>query len=659
MEETVEPVRDPGLEGSAVADDAEPPARTGTSWSAVAAFALGALPVSLLATENGGYGAIVRGDVGVLAWFAVLCGAAAGVLPRRAIPRRALVAAGLLIAHGAWTAAGIPGSESAERAVAELGRVATLSGILVLALSLQTRSGAMPALAGMATSIVGVAAVALAYRVHPAWFSASTELILPGARGRLSFPLGYWNGLAALMAIGFPLGLAIACTARHATVRAGAAAVLPVLVLVVGLTLSRGGFVLLAVAAVLSVALGPRRIGAAVLAVAGGALGSLLIAAAYARSDLVDGARTALANDQGATLIPLILVAAAVAAGVRIGLDRTEDSLTRLVARPPRAAYAAGAAALLVLAIAAGAAFDVPGSLRDRWSQFRTPDIPLSQKDRPSRLSSGSGTGRYQFWQAAIKAGNRTPLTGIGAGAFELWWARTAPVSVFARDAHSLYLESYAELGVPGLLLIVAFLVAVLWSGGRRALRGPPDVQATAAAATTGVAVFAVAAGIDWAWELTILPASALVLAALALGPGSRLMRRPVGARAAWAAIAVIGLATVALPLLESAALRQSQARAAAGDLSGAIALAATASDLEPDAAGPKLERALLLEQSGDLPGASTAAAQAAKAEPTNWRIWVIRARIAAQRGRAAQALDFYRVARSLGGSTPAINPPG
>lgn len=659
MEETVEPVRDLGPERFEVAGDADPSAGAGKPWPSVAAFALGALPVSLLATENGGYGAIVRGDVGVLAWFAVFVGAAAGVLPRRAIPRHALVAAGLLIAYGAWTAIGIPGSESAERAVAELGRIATLSGILVLALTLQTRSGAMPALAGMAASIVGVAVVALAYRVQPAWFSASTELILPGARGRLSFPLGYWNGLAALMALGLPLVLAVACSARHAVARASAAAALPVLVVVVGLTLSRGGFLLLAMAAVLSVALGPRRLGAAVLAVSGGALGGILIAAAYSRGDLVDGARTTLASHQGATLIPLILLAIAAAAGVRVALDRTEASLTRLVARPPQAAYAAGAAVLLVLAIGAGAAFDVPGSLRDRWSQFRTPDIPLSQKDRPSRLASGSGTGRYQFWQAAIKAGNRAPLTGIGAGAYELWWARTAPVYVFARDAHSLYLESYAELGVPGLLLVVAFFVTVLWSGGRRALRGPPGVRTTAAATTAGVAVFAVAAGIDWAWELTILPAAALVLAALALGPGTRLTRRPATARAAWAAIAVIGLAAVALPLLEAAALRQSRARAAAGDLAGALASAATASDLEPDAAGPKVQRALLLEQSSDLVGAAAASAQATKAEPTNWRIWVIRARIAAQRGRAPEALDFYRVARSLAGSTPTINPPG
>ncbi|MFN8133579.1 MAG: hypothetical protein U0R70_18710 [Solirubrobacteraceae bacterium] len=406
MEETAEP------EAAAVAAATEPAsgaqAASGRGGAAanIAAFALGALSIALLATQDGGYGPIGRGDIGVLAWFAVLAGAATGALPRRALPRRTLLAAGLLVGYGAWAAVGIPGSESAGRAVAEVGRIATLAGIFVLAAALRTERGARPALAGMAAGIGGVAIVALAYRVHPAWFPASSELILPGARSRLSYPLGYWNGLAALMALGLPLLLSFAAAARALAIRALAAAGLPLLVLVCGLTLSRGGFALLAVATAAYLVLSPRRAIGLLLAVTGGALGALLIAAAYARDDLVDGARTALAADQGDGLVPLVALACAAAAVAGLGIARLEPRIDALAARPSRRALLGGAAALVLAAIGLGLAFDVPGTISNRWSQFRTPDIPLSQKARPDRLASASGTGRYQFWDAAIKAGN-------------------------------------------------------------------------------------------------------------------------------------------------------------------------------------------------------------------------------------------------------------
>ena len=60
-------------------------------------------------------------------------------------------------------------------------------------------------------------------------------------RERLSYPLNYWNALAALIAVGLPLMLQVATGARSIAVRALAAAAMPAMVLAAFFTLSRGG----------------------------------------------------------------------------------------------------------------------------------------------------------------------------------------------------------------------------------------------------------------------------------------------------------------------------------------------------------------------------------------------------------------------------------
>jgi len=55
-----------------------------------------------------------------------------------------------------------------------------------------------------------------------------------------------------------------------------------------------------------------------------------------------------------------------------------------------------------------------------------------------------------------------------------------------------------------------------------------------------------------------------------------------------------------------------------------------------------------VLEHLGELPAAGAAAGAATEREPTNWRSWLVRSRIEAERGRAAAAVRAYRRARSL-----------
>ena len=94
-----------------------------------------------------------------------------------------------------------------------------------------------------------------------------------------------------------------------------------------------------------------------------------------------------------------------------------------------------------------------------------------------AHLLSGSGSGRCQFWEAAIDEWETRPLAGRGAGSYEAWWAENGSFSYFVRDAHSLYLETLGELGVLGFVCLVGALVTGIVAGVCRLRR---SVEASA-----------------------------------------------------------------------------------------------------------------------------------------------------------------------------------
>src|SRR4029079_5395049 len=97
---------------------------------------------------------------------------------------------------------------------------------------------------GMALGLVGVAVLALASRLFGDLVGdQALATLLPGVEERLSYPGAYWNGLAILTGLAFPLLLSIASERRRRVVGASSVAPLPALVAVIYLTSSRGGAV--------------------------------------------------------------------------------------------------------------------------------------------------------------------------------------------------------------------------------------------------------------------------------------------------------------------------------------------------------------------------------------------------------------------------------
>jgi hypothetical protein len=614
------------------------------------------LPFALvlyLALQNGGYDEVVRSEIGVAVWWVVLLGALVGLLPVSRFGRAGWVGVALLAAFAAWTAVGISWSESSERSVEEVARLATYLGVFALALAVQGRYGLHRTLASVAAAIGVIGVLALLSRLHPAWFPADNVVrFLPDSEGRLSYPLNYWNGVAALMAVGIPLLLTVATQSRRLLSQALATAALPIVALAAFYTFSRGGAVEIAVGLLALLLLHPRRLALLPtlgLAVAGSAL---VIAAASQRDALEDGLRGAAAQSQGDEMIAVVLVVCAGVALVRVAFGLVARHGIGPRPQVSRRAATTGLAIAAVAAVAAGLVAGVPSELSDRWEEFKD---PRGAGVGIERFDSASGAGRYQQYQAAIDAYETDPLTGIGPGTFEYWWSREATVPIFARDAHSLYLETLAELGIVGLALIVGLIAWVLGVGTARALAAATERRALLAGAVASAAAFAVAAAVDWVWELAAIPAAFLLIAGAVLAPpvGHARRRRTLATTVVLAALALPALAVIAISLAGAASVRDSQAEARSAQLAPALDRALEAEDVQPYAASASLQQALVLELGGDLDGAAAAAREATREEATNWRIWLTLSRIEAENGNARASVEAYREARSLNPTSP------
>jgi O-Antigen ligase len=631
----------------------------GGGLAAAATWLLSFSLVVYLGLKGGGYDPLVHDQIGIAVWWVALAGVAIGALPRRMPSRLALVGIGLLAALVVWTALSLQWTESTAKTSADLARVAGYLGIFALAVFTRVSREAGRLIGAVAAGIAVVAAVALLSRLHPTWFpeAGQTANFIEDSRERLSYPINYWNGLGALIAIGIPLLLQVATGARSILLRGLAAAALPAMALALFFTLSRGGIATAIVAIAVYFALVPDRLPRLLTALIAACGGMFLIALATHRDALQHGLEGATARQQGDEMLFIALGTC-----IAVGLLQAGLSYLLLTGRRPdwtrvsrRQSLVAAIVGLLAVVVLAGAV-DLPGRASNGWDEFKQGGGPGSGT---GRLGSVAGQSRYQFWSAAIDENATKPLTGTGSGTFELWWARHGDTGESVRDTHSLYLQTLGELGIVGLLILAAFLAVLFGGGGRNCVRAGPDRRPWLAAALAGGAAFFLTAVVDWMWQIPVLAVTMLLLASLVVtgGAPSEGDRRPslgVPLRAVFAALALIAIVAIAIPLASTSLLRQSEADARDGRLDAALEAARSAKNVQPGAAAPRLQQALVLEQQGRLAAASIAARAATEREPTNWRNWLVLSRVEAERGMADAAVRDYRRARSLN-SIPTI----
>ena len=300
----------------------------------------------------------------------------------------------------------------------------------------------------------------------------------------ISEPLGYANAVGVLAALGIALALG-PLAERSVSLRALGGASIPPLAVALALSGSRASWLALAIGVVVVAALAP------------------------------------------AFVFPATAVALPTAAVVWLA----QHSRFALTSSPRIGGTALLAATLAaVVAAAFGAAAVAPRPTRTR---LVAPAV-LAFITQP----------RVSYYHVAWHEYLAHPLLGSGAGTFGRYWLESGLAGAWggALDAHSLYLETLAELGPVGLLLLLVFLLYPLRHvAGARAVRGAP-------AAAGAAVVFLVHAGLDWDWELPAVVVAGLACLAAVLLAGSP-EPEPLTRRARAAAVAValaLGAAAIA-----------------------------------------------------------------------------------------------------------------
>jgi hypothetical protein len=580
-----------------------------------------------LPADQGGYFPTAWGWSSLaLLWLLALW----AIMARRwEVARLDLALLALFAALLAWTVLSLLWSVAPGQTALEVER-SLLYLAAVAAFLLLVRQQALAALAGsVLAALTAVAGYGLVTRLFPDRLGVYD----PVAVYRLSEPIGYWNGLGIVAAMAAVLALGLAAQARSTLARAGAAAALPFLLPTLYFTYSRAAWIALALGLLAALVVTPQRLRLRATALAA----SPAPAAAVwlcARSGALtrQGSPLAEATRAGHRLAALLLalaLAGALALALLAALERRLRPGLRL-----RRAFASLALLLAAAALAAlFARYGSPPALAEKGYRAFTAPPPQIGPDLNERLFSLSGNGRADLWQVAWRQYRAHPWLGAGAGSYERFWLSDQRSTFKVRDAHGLYLETLAELGPPGLALLLAGLALPLLAGWRA--RRHPFVPALLGAYT----VFLLHAGVDWDWELAGVTASALLLAVLLTAsarPARPARPVPTPARAALLAL-LVPLAFVALAgSIGNGALAAAEDAVAAKRWREAELQARRAEPWMPWSAQPLVLRGQAELGAGRLAAARASFRRAVARDAGNWQAWLGLALVSHGRERQA-----------------------
>lgn len=615
-----------------------------------------------LALAGGGFEPTAYAVAGLAIWAAVVAVLATGIAPRAEPPRAALAAGLCLGAFTALIAISLAWASDDGGGFDDVVRALVYLGAFVLVVLGSRRGGARAWLLGLAIALAAIGALALFARFVPGPFGspdADLAADLPAALGRLTYPIGYWNGLAAAMAAAVALLGWLGGRGETRAGRAVAVGALPAVLLALWTTDSRGGIIAALLACAILIGVGPARSRTLASLVLGAIGGLVAIAFALGHDELFQRPGTELARDQGTEMLALTLLVALATGLTRYALDRrcAELAIPRLAGR--RAAVVAGIVAMAAIVVA---------NPVQRFEDFKAPPQGTEIGSGTADLLRSGSSGRYQFWQTALDGYASAPVGGLGTGGYGRYWLEHREYPIPATRAHSLLLESLAELGLAGLGLIVAFFAIGVLAGVERLRERERSLELAPALAVLGVGI--AAAAVDWTWDLPGVFVSTVAAAALLTGPatlpagppggpgvaqGTVRSRRRFSGGVAVLVIAWVSICASGLLLLADHALESSRAELARGDVGQAIGSANDAIDLEPWAADAREQLALSEERAGDIPTAQEAIEQAIARARDDFQLWLVKARLEARAGDTGAARASLLRAHQLNPLDPSI----
>ncbi len=445
---------------------------------------------TVVAFFSGGYFDGPRLIAGVVVWGIVLVAVWASPcpLPRRRAGRIALLGLALLTLVVGVSILWAPLRSVAQ---ADLQRLVLYLGALVAAAALlRGRAGLRMVEPVLGLGALLVTCYALAARVAP---GIVHEAATASAAGRLEQPLTYWNAGGILAAVGLILALRVAADlARKPLERSAAIAAAVPLGLGVYLTFSRGALLGVAVGAILLIVLSRERSQLRAMVVGIGSAVAVSVVAAFLPAVRTLQGSSGELRIQGLILLAAIVVIAAAAVAVARWWLARESQGELSSSR----ALAAGLAAVVVIGFVAVAAGNGSTNGQPRFGA-------------DTRRLTSFESNRYAYWKVAGAMFVSAPVAGDGSGSFRVIWRRDRKIIDPVLDAHSLYFETAAELGVLGLVALALFIGGVFAAGRNVLLRRRSEV----AGALAALGALAVHAGLDWDWEMPAVALIGLLLA--------------------------------------------------------------------------------------------------------------------------------------------------
>ncbi len=113
--------------------------------------------------------------------------------------------------------------------------------------------------------------------------------------------------------------------------------------------------------------------------------------------------------------------------------------------------------------------------------------------------SDASNLERINRWQAAIRLYDERPVLGWGPGTYQFVYApfqRSKEKTIISTNlgdmgnAHSEYLGPLAEMGIPGMLLVILLMIFVIYTGIRVYRKGDREVKFLSLMATLGLVTY-------------------------------------------------------------------------------------------------------------------------------------------------------------------------
>src|SRR5207248_2734572 len=139
------------------------------------------------------------------------------------------------------------------------------------------------------------------------------------------------------------------------------------------------------------------------------------------------------------------------------------------------------------------------GAISRDYHRFVQGNDVKSAGDLRQRLTNPGNNKRIEQWKVGWHGYKASQFHGNGAGTYQNLWYQQRKDRFTIVDAHSLYVEMLAELGIVGFVLLAGALLAILVTFAR-GIRGRGRYL-YAALFAAGLA-WALRAGVDWDWEM-------------------------------------------------------------------------------------------------------------------------------------------------------------